>query len=77
MGEHKDSINRNNGRYQSLTETDVVLYHGSREGINGNIKPRSRRGTDFGSGFYAGTNEEQALAIIRDNGLRKIFIHWE
>ena len=52
---------------------DIVLYHGSREGILGDIQPLSRMGTDFGTGFYARDKAEQALAIIRDNGSKKLF----
>lgn len=30
---------------------DVILYHGSRGGIEGGIKPVSRERCDFGKGF--------------------------
>ena len=42
---------------------DIILYHGSRGGIIGDIKPISRPGTDFGTGFYLGTNEEQVKSL--------------
>lgn len=42
---------------------DIILFHGSRGGIVGDIKPVSRPGTDFGSGFYMGTNEEQVKSL--------------
>ena len=33
---------------------DVILYHGSRGGIQGKIRPCSRLRCDFGKGFYMG-----------------------
>jgi hypothetical protein len=46
---------------------DIILYHGSRGGIEGDIMPISRSRCDFGSGFYMGTNSEQTKGlIIRD-----------
>ena len=44
--------------------SDKFLYHGSRGGIVGNIKPESRIRCDFGKGFYMGTNREQAMSLI-------------
>ena len=32
----------------------MILYHGSRHGINGPIAPLSRDRCDFGRGFYLG-----------------------
>lgn len=43
---------------------DVILYHGSRGGIIGDIKPKSRIACDFGEGFYLCTNPMQAKGII-------------
>lgn len=43
---------------------DIILYHGSRGGIDGEIKPISRVRCDFGNGFYMGENEEQAKGLI-------------
>lgn len=31
---------------------DITLFHGSRGGIVGDIKPQSRVHCDFGKGFY-------------------------
>ncbi len=42
----------------------IKLFHGSKSGINGNIKPVSRSFCDFGQGFYMGTEEEQPLTLI-------------
>lgn len=43
---------------------DIILYHGSRWGLEGDIAPSSRAKTDFGKGFYLGTNDYQAKGII-------------
>lgn len=42
----------------------MILYHGSRHGINGPIAPLSRDRCDFGRGFYLGTNPLQPLTLI-------------
>jgi transcriptional regulator with XRE-family HTH domain len=42
----------------------VILYHGSRSGIDGPIGPKSRDLCDFGKGFYMGTNVHQPLTMI-------------
>lgn len=44
-----------------------VLWHGSRGGIVGEIKPESRYSCDFGSGFYMGTNKLQAAGLVATN----------
>lgn len=44
----------------------MILYHGSRHGINGPIAPISRDRCDFGRGFYLGTNPLQPLTLICD-----------
>ena len=43
---------------------DIILYHGSRGGLTGNIKPNSRIRCDFGQGFYMGTKSEQAKTLV-------------
>jgi len=42
----------------------VLLYHGSKSGITGDIKPVSRELCDFGKGFYMGTESLQPLTLI-------------
>ena len=42
----------------------VLLYHGSKSGISGAIKPNSRSLCDFGCGFYMGTERLQPLTLI-------------
>ena len=43
---------------------DIILYHGSRGGLEGSIRPISRVRCDFGKGFYMGESEEQAKGLI-------------
>ena len=42
----------------------LLLYHGSKNGIIGDINPLSRELCDFGKGFYMGTDKQQALTLI-------------
>ena len=47
-------------------EERLILYHGSKSGIVGDIAPLSREKCDFGKGFYMGTEAEQPLTLICD-----------
>lgn len=42
----------------------VTLYHGSKSGLRGDIRPISRELCDFGQGFYMGTEKSQPLTLI-------------
>lgn len=42
----------------------MLLYHGSKSGIQGDIEPRSRKACDFGRGFYMGDKPEQPKGLI-------------
>ena len=42
----------------------IILYHGSKSGINGPIAPISTDRCDFGKGFYMGTDRNQPLTLI-------------
>lgn len=44
----------------------LIVYHGSKKGIDGRIAPISRQSCDFGRGFYLGSNPEQPLTLICD-----------
>lgn len=56
-------------------DTDrVLLYHGSKSGIEGPIEPKSRKQCDFGKGFYMGTDPGQALTLICDYEKSKFYI---
>lgn len=50
----------------SIEEGRVLLFHGSKKGIVGDISPISRNKCDFGKGFYMGTTPEQPLTLICD-----------
>lgn len=52
----------------------VLLYHGSKAGIEGSIEPKSRKQCDFGQGFYMGTEPSQALTLICDYEKSKFYI---
>lgn len=52
----------------------ILLYHGSKSGISGNIAPKSRRQCDFGKGFYMGTDPSQPLTLICDFDESKFYI---
>lgn len=45
-------------------DKSLVLYHGSRGGIEGAIRPASRPRCDFGAGFYMGENPEQVKGLV-------------
>ena len=51
----------------------VLLYHGSKSGIQGMIEPKSRSKCDFGKGFYMGTEKTQPLTLICNYQTAKIY----
>lgn len=52
-------------KYRYKHEDDsLILYHGSKQGIVGNIQPLSRVDCDFGAGFYTGTDTIQPLTLV-------------
>ena len=57
-----------------LSEGSVLLYHGSKSGIDGKIEPKSRSQCDFGQGFYMGTEVSQALTLICDYDRSKLYL---
>lgn len=57
-----------------LDSNRVLLYHGSKAGIEGTIEPKSRKQCDFGKGFYMGTDPGQALTLICDYEKSKFYI---
>ena len=57
-----------------LETNRVLLYHGSKFGIEGAIEPNSRKQCDFGKGFYMGTDPGQALTLICDYEKSKFYI---
>ena len=57
-----------------LPNNRIILYHGSKSGIEGKIEPKSRSHCDFGKGFYMGTDPSQALTLICDYDKSKFYI---
>ena len=51
----------------------LILYHGSKKGIDGDIAPLSRSECDFGRGFYMGTNTLQPLTLICNENKPKFY----
>ena len=52
----------------------ILLYHGSKSGVEGDIAPISRKQCDFGRGFYMGTDPAQPLTLICDYEKSKFYI---
>lgn len=57
-----------------LKDNRILLFHGSKSGIEGNIAPISRKKCDFGAGFYMGTDPIQPLTLICDFEKSKFYI---
>ena len=58
----------------NLEDGRILLYHGSKSGIVGDIAPKSREMCDFGRGFYMGTEPGQPLTLICDFEKSKFYI---
>ena len=58
----------------NLEDGRILLYHGSKSGIVGEIAPKSREMCDFGKGFYMGTEPGQPLTLICDFEKSKFYI---
>lgn len=52
----------------------LILYHGSKQGIVGNIQPKSREDCDFGCGFYTGTDTIQPLTLVCGEPNPKLYV---
>lgn len=48
----------------SADDSGNIFYHGSKNGIVGDIAPISREECDFGRGFYMGTTTLQPLTLV-------------
>ncbi len=57
-----------------IDEGRILLYHGSKSGLVGDISPISREKCDFGKGFYMGTTPEQPLTLICDFEESKFYV---
>lgn len=60
---------------KSATAEDgkLILYHGSKKGIVGDIAPISRNECDFGAGFYMGTTSLQPLTLVCNEDKPKFY----
>ena len=55
------------------TDNRLILYHGSKKGITGDVAPISREECDFGRGFYMGTSTLQPLTLICNEDKPKFY----
>ena len=55
------------------TDNKLILYHGSKKGITGDVAPISRDECDFGRGFYMGTSTLQPLTLICNEDKPKFY----
>ena len=59
---------------QIITSNEkIILFHGSKSGLEGTIAPKSRDKCDFGKGFYMGTEQTQPLTLICNYPDAKIY----
>jgi hypothetical protein len=54
-------------------DNELILYHGSKKGIVGDIASISNSSCDFGQGFYMGTHPDQPLTLICDEAKPKFY----
>ena len=62
-----------NTKVYTDNDNRMVLYHGSKKGIDGEISPISRSECDFGKGFYMGTNTLQPLTLVCNEDKPKFY----
>lgn len=55
------------------SEKSLTLYHGSRNGILGKIRPISREHCDFGRGFYMASNHNQPVSLICNFPMARLY----
>lgn len=55
------------------TDNKLILYHGSKKGITGDVAPISCEECDFGRGFYMGTSTLQPLTLICNEDKPKFY----
>ena len=52
----------------------MILFHGSKSGIEGSVAPISSSRCDFGAGFYMGTEPLQPLTLVCDYEKSRFYI---
>jgi len=68
-----NSLIENIPKYK-LENNILTLYHSSKAGIQGSIKPISRNHCDFGSGFYMGNQVQQPLTLVCTNPKSMLYV---
>lgn len=65
---YKEGYRLNSIKEEILKETskDIILFHGSKYGINEILPSGSRETCDFGKGFYLGETFSQAISFVFD-----------
>ncbi len=62
-------------RKEELKSNEILLFHGSKSGIEGDIDPsRSSLYNDFGQGFYCGESYLQSASFICDNQEGSVYL---
>lgn len=69
-----NNIKKESENIQKNDKNKVILYHGSKSGLKGRIKPSSREECDFGRGFYMGSDPVQPLTLIASYEESKFYI---
>ena len=57
-----------------MKDITYTLYHGSRDGLNGDIIPESNSLSDFGSAFYMGSNPYQVQSSSINGSIPTFYI---
>lgn len=71
--QHDIDFSQFEGNQITASDEVVILYHGSKSGIVGDIAPISREHCDFGRGFYMGTEKSQPLTLICNYDHAKLY----
>ena len=59
---------------ETLSANEILLFHGSKSGINELTVTGSRNNCDFGNGFYCSTSYSSSLAFIESSQNSSIYI---
>ncbi len=62
-------------RKETLKTNELLLFHGSKQGIEGCIDPKkSSMINDFGQGFYTGETYEQSVTYVYDSPESSVYL---
>jgi hypothetical protein len=62
-------------RQEQLSKNEVLLFHGSKTGINVIKSDGARNDCDFGHGFYCGENFSQASSFVCDFEKASVYLY--